>query len=120
MDATFYDSNGSPIAYTEDNEDIFLYSGMPVAYLSDNSVYAYSGRHLGWFDNGWIRDNGGFCTFFTEEASGGPMKPMKQMKPMKGMKGMKPMKGMKQMKPMKPMDQLSWSSLSGVQFFHQD
>lgn len=60
------------------------------------------------FENEWIRDNNGQCVFFTENDTGGAMKPIKMMRPMKSMK---------QMKPMRPMDSLSWSELSGEQFF---
>jgi len=117
MQITFYNSQGHPTAYTEDEVHIYLFSGQPVAYIDDSSVYAYNGRHLGRFEDGWIRDNQGNCVFFTEDASGGPMKPMKSMRPMKGMKSMKPMKSMKQMKPMRPMNTSSWSELSREQFF---
>jgi len=64
MDITFYDASGSAIAYTGDNEHIYLYSGEPVACLSDGSVYAYSGKHLGRFANGWIRDHEGLLCIF--------------------------------------------------------
>lgn len=30
---TFYSREGAPIAYTEDNETIYLFTGEPVAYL---------------------------------------------------------------------------------------
>ncbi len=117
MNSTVYDSNGRPVAYTEDDVHIYLFSGEPVAYLDNGSVYSFSGRHLGRFENGCIRDNNGQCVFFTENATGGPMKPMEMMKPMKSMEQMKPMKGMKEMRPMRPMDSLSWSELSGEHFF---
>lgn len=117
---TFYDRNGKPVAYTEDDIHIYLFSGKPVAYCVDNAIYSFGGRHMGWFENGWIRDLHGACAFFTENAVGsGPMKPMKQMKPMKCMKQMKPMKAMREMKRMKAMNQLTWSVLSGENFFFQ-
>ena len=119
MIITFYDSTGLPIAYSDNNMDIFLFSGQPVAYVSGESIYSFKGTHLGRFRSGWIRDNNGACVFFTSAATGGPMKPMKSMKPMKGMKSMKPMKGMKSMKPMRPMNNRSWSTLSGEKFFFQ-
>lgn len=117
MELTFYESNGKPVAYTEDGVHIYLFSGEPVAYLDEGSVYSFSGKHLGRFEKGWIRDNNGDCVFFTEVATGGPMKPMKIMKPIKSMKQMKQMKSMKEIRPMRPMDSLSWSELSGKQFF---
>lgn len=117
---TFYNCDGQPIAYTEDDIHIFLFTGEPVAYIYGNAVYGYNGRHYGWFEQGWIRDLHGACVFFTENATGsGPIKPMKQMRPMKYMKYMKPMKCMKEMKRMKAMNQLSWSALSGKSFFYQ-
>jgi len=99
MEIIFYNSQGHPTAYTEDEVYIYLFSGQPVAYIDDSSVFAYNGRHLGRFEDGWIRDNQGNCVFFTEDSSGVPMKPMKSMKPMR------------------PMNTLLWSQLSGEQFF---
>lgn len=119
MELMFYDSKGKPVSYTEDCEHIYLFSGEPVAYFNNESIYSFSGRHLGRYKNGWIRDNNGQCVFFTENATGGPLKPMKMMKPLKSLKQMKPLKGLKEMRPMKPMDSLWWSELSGEQFFKQ-
>jgi len=118
LEITFYNRNGIPIAYTEDGEHIFLFSGEPVAYLYGESVFSFTGKHLGWFREGWIRDNFGECVFFTENTQGGPAKPMKCMKPMKSMKLMKSMKAMKEMRPMRPMNKLSWSHFSGTNFFN--
>ena len=55
----FYDHDGQPIAYTQDRVHIYTFSGDPVAYLDGDSVYSFSGKHLGWFVDGWIRDNYG-------------------------------------------------------------
>jgi len=69
MEFIFYDLNGSPTAYTEDGTHIYFFSGEPVAYFVDESVYSFTGVHLGRFENGWIRDNNGDCVFFTEYAT---------------------------------------------------
>ena len=116
-DIIFYDQHGIPIAYSEDAVDIYLYTGKCVAYIDSDSVYSYKGKHLGWYENGWIRDNHGYCVFFTIDSRGGPINPMPRMTPMKSMKKMKSMKGMKKMKPMKAMRSLSWSDQSGTIFF---
>lgn len=113
----FYNKSGKPIAYTADNQHIYLFSGRPVAYLAGNAVYAFSGRHLGWFENGWVRDTAGRCVFFTTTATGGPSKPVKNIRPVKGVKEVKPVKGVKQVKSVKAIKSLSWSPLSGEQFF---
>ena len=117
---TFYDENGRAVAYTEDNENIYLYSGVPVAYLYRNLVYSFRGTQLGRFENGWIRDKKGNCAFFTENARGsGPAKPVKHIKPVKGLKQMMPIRGIRHAPAIKAVDSLSWSALSGERFFMQ-
>ena len=117
---TFYDSTGRAVAYTEDNENIYLYSGTPVAYLYGNLVYNYKGTQLGIFENGWIRDKRGNCAFFTDVARGsGPIKPIKQVKPVKGLKQLRPIKGIRHIPVVKAIASLSWSSLSDERFFLQ-
>jgi len=117
MSLDFYDRNGTPIAYTDDDEHIFTFSGRPVAYLYGNSVYSYQGRHLGLVANGIIRDNRGQIAFLTGGASFGFSRPMLRMKPLKGLKQLKPLKRLRQLKPLKPLNVNSWSPFSGQQFF---
>jgi len=114
---TFYDRHGVPVAYSEDLETIYLFSGKPVAYFQNDSVYAFYGRHLGWFLNGWIRDHNGDAVYFTEIAQGGPLKPLKQLKPLKSLRLLRPLKSLRALKPLKPIKSFNWSSLSGKDFF---
>lgn len=117
---TFYDSTGRAVAYTDDNENIFLYSGVPVAYIYKNLVYNFMGSQLGRFENGWVRDKGGYCVFFTENAQGsGPAKPVKQVRPVKGLKQLMPLRGIRHVPSVKAVDNLSWSTISGERFFMQ-
>ena len=120
METTFYEHTGRPVAYTQDGKHIFLFTGEPVAYLHGTSVYVYSGLHLGWFENGWMRDHYGACVFFTAGATGsGPVKPVKHVRPVKSVKHIKPVKGAKHARPAKAAKSLSWSAISGRQFFYQ-
>lgn len=105
----FYDESGRAVAYTEDGEHIFGYSGVPLAYVEGDSVYSYSGAHLGWYLDGWIRDHAGACVYFTEAATGGPIKPMRAVKPVKGVKSILPIRGIKAIKPLRPLNQFDWS-----------
>ncbi len=59
MEVDFYDESGELIAYTEGGTYIYLFSGESVAYLDGDSVYSFSGKHLGWYIEGSIRDNNG-------------------------------------------------------------
>jgi len=117
MEIDFYDKSGEPIAYTDDGMNIYTFPGKPVAYLDGNVVYSFCGKHLGWFENGWIRDTKGKCVFFTKGATDGPLKPVKKEKPAKHFKHEKPVKGVKHVKSVKEVKALSWSTLSGEQFF---
>lgn len=114
---TSYDSNGVPIAYLEDDKFIYLFSGRPAAYLIYDSVYSYTGEHLGRYDAGIIRDNCGSIVLVTEEATDSPIHPLQQVKPEKLAKRPRPLKGFRQMPPPKPMDRPTWSNISAYQFF---
>jgi len=116
---TLYDKDGQPVAYVEADGNIFSFSGEPVAYLDGDCVWAYSGKHLGWFNAGLVRDHSGDTAFFTENAVGGPPKPLKALKSLKGLKGLKPLKALKELKPLRAMNSIGWSEFSGEAFFHQ-
>lgn len=115
----FYDKTGCPVAYTQDGIHIYTFAGQPVAYLDGESVYSFSGRHLGWLDEGWINDNDGGCVYFSQDAQGGPAKPMKQAKPAMSERSVKPAKSAKSARPARVARSLSWSPLSGGQFFEE-
>ena len=116
----FYDYNGEPVAYSEDDIHIYLFTGEPVAYFDKDAVYGYNGKQLGWFNNGWIRDLNGCCVFFTENSTGsGPVKPVKHVCPEKSIKHVKPVKCMKAVQNIRPVSCLDWSPLTGTAFFTQ-
>ena len=117
MSQDFYDRSGTPIAYTDDGVHLFTFGGSPVGYFHDDSLYSYTGQHLGRITNGLIRDNRGQVVFFSNNATGGPMRPLCQLKPLKGLKQLKPLKSLRQLQPLRPMLGSSWSQLSGQQLF---
>ena len=55
---SLFDQKGNATAYiAEDGEGtIYLWNGNAVAYLVQEKVYGFNGQHLGWFDNGVMRD----------------------------------------------------------------
>jgi hypothetical protein len=117
MNLTFYDYKGNPICYTDDYTVIYLFSGEPVAHVIKNSLYSFSGKHLGRFENGWVRDNDGECVFFTRYAIGGPSRPTMKSAPTKHSRKSLPWVMTAEWPPFHPIDKISWSKLSGVQFF---
>ena len=118
MELTFYDADGRAIAYCDDERHIYAFSGVPVAYLEGDSVWAFDGRHLGWWHAGWILDHDGAAVAFTDMASGyGPKRPAMRPQPTKGLKGVTPRASMKQIKPVPFRDGDRWSRRSGAHFF---
>ncbi len=115
---TFYDYSGLAIAYSDNDEIIYLFNGMPVAYFHENLIYDFSGRYLGVINNGWIRDNRGYCVLFSDNARGGPVKPSKRIIPVKCGKRAKPIKGVRQ-SPTLPVDRIQWANNSGERYFFQ-
>ena len=119
MAQTFFDRQGSPIAYSDDDVNIYLYSGRAAAYIDGGSIHAFSGKHLGTLRRGWVRDSDGHCVFFTERAisASGPPMPTMRAQPTKNVKKPPPAKGLKQSKPATPARRRTWSQLSGQHFF---
>jgi hypothetical protein len=89
-----------------------------LAWLSDDSVYSYSGEHLGWYVDGWVIDHTGCHVFFTDNSKGGPLRPIRQVLPIRGIRGVRPVRGVRQIKPLRPIRTLSWSELSSEEFFN--
>lgn len=115
---TFYNRDGRAVAYLgDDDTSIYLYSGKPVAHLSRGGVYAHSGRFLGWFRGGWIVDRQGHHVFFSQGASGGPVRPVRQVRPVRGVRGVRPVRGVRQVRPVGPVSSNAWSRRSDESFF---
>lgn len=73
---TLYNAKGEPIAYIDAGDEdltIYLWNGTPVAYLQPVGdafhIYGFNGKHLGWFENGRIRDHKGFSVGFQKGAA---------------------------------------------------
>ena len=60
---------GVAVAYIDRSEEstIYLWSGIPTAYLEGSSIYGFNGRHLGWFEKGMVWGNQGLKVGYTEE-----------------------------------------------------
>jgi len=117
MELTFYNMTGHPIAYSDDGHHVYDFSGLPLAYLEADSIYAFDGQHLGWWSRGWVRDHQGSWVFFTDSASDGPARPAKQGLPPKQLKAIPPARAPRQAKPVPVSKSMGWSSRSGVHFF---
>lgn len=112
---TLFDSDGDATAYIDtDDEDltIYLWNGKPVAYLDPDgdtyNIYGFNGKHLGWFEDGIVRDHKGNAVGFREGATSVATK----YEPYKSYKAYKPYKSYKEYAPYKPYYKNSFSGES--------
>jgi hypothetical protein len=107
-ETSLYDSNGNAVAYIADDMTIYLWSGKPVAYLyggnSGTDVYGFNGRHIGWFEKGYIRDNDGNAACGLKAVIRLP-----KLEPLKSLKELKPLKSLRELAPLRPLMSMSWS-----------
>lgn len=113
----FFNQIGEPIIYTDDNIHLFSFSGKPVAYIYGKLIYTFSGKHIGFFLDGWIRDLNGYCVFFSEIATGGVFKPLKKYLPFKSFKHFLPSKSFRQYPHPMTYKRNAWSRYSDLNFF---
>jgi hypothetical protein len=114
---TLFNSVGEAIAYIDADDDdltIYLWNGTPVAYLDPSGdafdIYGFNGKHLGWFEDGIVRDHEGYGVGFQKGATSIYTK----YEPYKSYKQYKPYKSYKEYAPYKPYykTQFSGESLS--------
>lgn len=66
MEETLFDIAGVPVAYISFDNDstIYIWNGKPVAYLYEDMIYGFNGKHLGWYVQGEVRNlQGQICGF---------------------------------------------------------
>lgn len=108
-----FDSAGEAVAYVAVDDDltIYLWSGKPVAYLTDDSgggynVYGFNGKHLGWFLKGIIWDHTGNASCAVKEAFQAT-----EMEPLKALKELQPLKSLQELAPLRPLPTNSFGDL---------
>lgn len=99
MEETLYNTEGQAVAYIDydDEQTIYMWGGKPVAYLDGEDIYGFNGKHLGWYQDGILRDHDGNIAGFNKEAANvflafEPFKAFKQFKPFRSFKEFAPFK----------------------------
>ena len=91
---------------------IYLWNGTPVAYLVTNGdsfhIYGFNGKHLGWYEDGIVRDHSGYAVGFQKGAT----TVFTQYEPYKSYKQYKPYKSYKEYAPYKPYYRTNFSNES--------
>lgn len=103
---SLYDDLGEAVAYIDTNEEmnIYLWHGDPVAYLDGESIFGFNGKHLGWLEDGIIRDHSGYAAGFIE----GALNKLTKLERLKGLQKLTPLKSLQQLEPLKPLYHNKW------------
>jgi 4-fold beta flower protein len=112
---SFFDGSGRASAYLEASDGLtfYLWSGEPVAYLVEDSVFGFNGKHLGWYHKGLVYDHDGGVVVAPAAAFRDSVAPA----PIRSLKHLKPLKGLKELKPLRPLFGTSWSTTPARVFF---
>lgn len=112
-ETTLFDSQGNATAYfVQRSLTIFLWNGTPVAYLqpkswgADYAVYGFNGDHLGWLDDGVVRDHDGYAVGFVK---GAVTNVLTRIEPIKRLKRLEPLRGLRRLEPLQPLFRNSFS-----------
>ena len=99
MEESLYNTKGQAVAYIafDDDQTIYMWGGNPVAYIDSDNIYGFNGKHLGWYEEGAVRDHDGNIVGFNKCAANvflafEPFKAFKQLKPFKSFKEFAPFK----------------------------
>lgn len=114
---TFYDRNGTAVAYSDDGAHVFLFGGEAVGYLEADALYSYRGELMGWFEKGWLRDKDGRCVAYSDKAAGGPPQAARLEKPYQSRKQAMPAREHQDPRSLRPIHSNVWSSQSAQEFF---
>lgn len=106
---TLFNSQGNPTAYIANDEalTIYLWSGEPVAYLDNEDIYGFNGKHLGWFEQGIIWDHDGNKVGYINKT----LPVFAKFEPLKSFKEFKPFKSFQEFSPFKPFKSLNISTI---------
>ena len=120
QEISLFNSDGDAVAYIDVNDEdntIYLWGGTPVAYLSAQSnyynIYGFNGNHLGWYEDGVLRNEDGDAVGFKKGAISGIYTNYESYK---SYKEYKPFKSYKSYAPYKPYFSNSFSNESLILF----
>lgn len=115
-DLDFYDSRGRAVAYIAAEDEggtVYLWDGKPVAYLDEESIFGFNGKHLGWLKGNAIYDHDGNVVAAMSNAFSSAV----EIAPPKGFKQFLPFKSFKELKPFKPFFASKWCDVPAKVFF---
>jgi len=116
-----YNRYGEPVLRLLDNGRFVDFNGKSFGFIDGLNLYNYSGQHVGWYENGIMRDHNSFAVGFGEYPTDipRPFLPFKQFVPFKSFVEFEPFRPFKQFAPFKPFKRFEWSDIDPRNlFFH--
>lgn len=110
-EVSIFDETGNATHYIDVSKGtVYSFDGTPVAFLKAKStyynVYSYQGDHLGWFENGVIRDHKGDIVGFQR---GAITNILPKLESIKGIKKIEPIRPIEKLEPIKPLYSMQFS-----------
>lgn len=117
----FYDEDRRAVAWMIEDSylSIYLYDGTPVALVVDDALYDYSGRYLGWMEDGWVWDRSGLAVLFTSEAEAIDGPGIHPEPPPRAARKPRPPLGPREPRPARAARASTWAPVSGELFFRR-
>lgn len=109
-----YDRFGAPRLRILSNGRIANWNGHYLGFLrNDRLVYSQAGIHIGWYENGILRDLNGNTVGFglSPTDTPRPWLPFKQFLPMRGILEIPPIKPLPSMPSLRPFKSFAWSDI---------
>lgn len=113
-EVTLFEPSGKPTVYIAADDECTIYSwdGTPLAYLHEEHIYGFNGKHLGWFEDGIVWDHSGNRVGYVQKT----LPVYAEYEAYKSYKSYKPYKGYQEYAPYKPYKSLSESPFSLLAF----
>lgn len=114
-----YNRYGEPVLRLLDNGRLVGFDGLSVGFLEGVNLYNYRGKHVGWFENGIMRDHDSECVGFGENVMDvpRPLLPFKQFKPFPAFVQFEEFRPFRQMAPFRTVKKYGWSELDPLTLF---
>jgi hypothetical protein len=109
---TLYEQHGKVYAWLDlESGRIYGLNGQNLAFIDDDSVYDWRGKHVGWWQEDHIRDRQGAVALFMRNAGSiGVVKPVCSVAPVRPVKAVAPVRPVKSVRPVRPVRKLAWSA----------
>lgn len=116
-----YDKNMRAIAYIDYDDDVTIYTleGEPVACIeSEEQVYGFNGKFLGWYSDGVLYNNSDYHAVGAKNGivRGAINTVSTYPEGIKGVKHIKPLKSITEIEPVMPVFFDSWSKITLIDF----